>query len=166
MYSIYLIVHNRSGRVYVGQTSYPVELRLQFHYRPSNKCYHLRYAVQKYGRDAFTCYELAHGLCKEAADELEIALIAEHDSTRTGFNIALGGLKGRQRNVCRNGHELLIPGAMDSRNRCKVCMKKNARNSYIRRRNDPERWAAVLAASREYKRGWRRVREVKAAIAA
>ena len=164
MYSIYLIVHNHSGRVYVGQTMRPVDLRLQFHYRPSNGCVHLRNAVQKYGRDAFTCYELAHGLSKEDADTLEIALIAEHDSTRTGFNIALGGLKGRQRNVCRNGHELLLPGAMDSRFRCKVCMKRNAHNSYLRRRVDPARWAESLRQNRDYKRVWRKTRQ--AALAA
>jgi predicted GIY-YIG superfamily endonuclease len=155
LYSIYLIMHNRSGRVYIGQTSMGVSYRFQVHCRPSNACRHMARAMQKYGPDAFTCYELAHGLSKDEANVLEIALIAEHDSTRTGFNIALGGLKGRQRNVCRNGHALLMPGAMDSRNRCKVCMKKNAHNSYVRRRNDPARWVEELERHKLYKREWR-----------
>jgi hypothetical protein len=159
MYSIYIIVHNHSGRVYVGQTSYPVDLRLQCHFRPSNPCIHLRNAIQKYGRDAFTCYEIAHDLSKEAADTLEIALIAEHGSARTGFNIAVGGPNGRRRSICQRGHDLELPGARTNQHACKRCAQQKGRERYARRRADPVWWAKQCAYLREYKRVWRKTRQ-------
>lgn len=135
-------MHNDSGRVYVGQTSMPVDLRLQCHYRPSSPCLHIRRAIQKYGASAFTNYELAHGLSKEEADALEVALIREHDSTRSGFNISLGGIRGPRRNVCKRGHDLSLPDA---------------------RRADPVWWTKQLSYIRDYKRTWRAARQLQAA---
>ena len=163
MQSVYIIIHNDSGRVYVGQTSMPLDLRLQCHYRPSNGCYHFRNAVQKYGRDAFTCYSFARGLSREDADTLEIALIAEHDSTRTGFNILPGGIKGPRRTACQRGHSLDVPGARTSRNACKQCVQQKDRERYARRRADPEQWARQLTYVRDYKRHWRAARQLQAA---
>lgn len=166
IYSVYLVVHNDSGRVYVGQTKLPVGYRWQIHCRPSSGCLKLKYAIQKYGPDAFSCYELAHGLSAEAADELEIALIREHDSTHVGFNISTGGQLRWEVDTCHRGHDLRPAGARDNYSHCKICRLANQRRHYAVTRADPERWALHLTAKNRSRQKWRANRKAEGLKAA
>lgn len=142
----------------------PVDLRLQIHFRPSNPCLHLARAINKYGGDAFVCYEIARELTQEDADALETALIREHDSTRTGFNILPGPVTCRRpRTVCLHGHDLTLPDARNKQSNCRVCVNRYHREKARRTRNDPERWAKQLAYLREWKRARRADTEYRAA---
>lgn len=82
-----------NGKVYIGQTQQnPPEKRwLCGKGYPCNT--HFTNAINKYGWNNFQHEIVASNLTKEEADEMEIGLIAKHNSAdrRYGYNIALGG---------------------------------------------------------------------------
>lgn len=86
-----------SGKVYIGITSQEPAKRWA-----NGKGYkhspHFRAAIEKYGWEAFKHEILAEGLTREAAEEMEVALIAQYNSSDRGFgyNAEKGGsLPGR-----------------------------------------------------------------------
>ena len=126
LYRIYLVLHMQSGRVYIGQTSRTVSERWKQHLwrscNPRADRFHLHNAINAYGRDAFTCYELTQCASKDEVNELERALIAEHDSMNPtrGFNCTVGG-EGTTRAYCRRGHDISTPDTRNKWSHCLLC---------------------------------------------
>lgn len=95
MCSIYLITNLVNNKVYVGQTWKPIKYRWQQHYHKERTCVKLNNAIKKYGKDNFKLELLAQCSSQEVADYLEIFFIKEYNSTKTGYNIRLGGSRGK-----------------------------------------------------------------------
>lgn len=92
---IYYVYKHTSptGKVYIGITRRQPSLRWQNGLGYKNNI-HFFNAIMKYGWDNFKHEILYSNLTKEEAEQLEIQLIAEYDSTNPnkGYNIAHGGL--------------------------------------------------------------------------
>ena len=94
MYSVY-ILRDMNGKVYVGATSVPLEVR----WKNGNGyrfCEELWDMIQQFGWSSITKTVVAVGLNKSEASELEQRLIAELDSAnpKRGYNRELGGVNG------------------------------------------------------------------------
>lgn len=124
---VYIIVHEDSGRVYVGQTVKSLELRFKQHCGPKSGCTHLRRAIQKYGAERFGIYGVEKLTSKADADEAERAWIVAHQSTNPafGFNIAKGG-EGCCKQFCINGHNLDETRYKDT-SFCYTCLRERTR---------------------------------------
>lgn len=82
-----------SGKSYIGQTS-DFKKRCKEH-RLGSKCTAFSNAVKRYGWDAFTHQVLADGLSLEEANQLEAALISQHNTIIPhGYNLRSGGDNG------------------------------------------------------------------------
>lgn len=83
-----------SGKVYIGITARPVARRWRGGSAYRNNP-HFYAAIKKYGWGAFSHEILATALTKDAACEMEVALIAQHSSTdpAKGYNRSKGGDK-------------------------------------------------------------------------
>lgn len=92
--SIYKIINNINGKVYIGQTIRSLEKRFQLHCQKSNPCIKIKNAIQKYGKENFTIELICETKEQEEADKLEIFWISYFDSTKSGYNIAVGGTNG------------------------------------------------------------------------
>jgi len=96
---IYKITNNINGKCYVGQ-SWNIEKRWRdYHSSYVNlqqpKLYN---AFQKYGKDKFVfevLVQLTAGSTQDQLDVLEIQLMDQLDSIRSGYNIRGGGSRGR-----------------------------------------------------------------------
>ena len=93
---IYRIYHIESGRSYIGQTVFPLEIRFKQHiYNAHTKTsasynQHIKRAIRKYGRDAFAIEEIEQ--CDNSLlDEREKYWISHFDSVKHGFNMTFGG---------------------------------------------------------------------------
>jgi group I intron endonuclease len=94
--SLYLLINDANGKIYVGQSWYPLTTRMGkdgSNYRHSTYLYN---AIQKYGADNFH-YEVVAECCdQESADWLETCLINQYDSRNhdIGYNLKEGGSAG------------------------------------------------------------------------
>lgn len=85
-----------SGKVYIGITCQKPENRWGRDGAGYKHSPHLMAAIEAYGWDSFTHEILAEGLSREDAERMEVALIAEYDSTnrKRGYNTDIGGSTG------------------------------------------------------------------------
>lgn len=97
-YSIYLIRHLESHKVYVGLTSRPPKKRWDEHRWSANakgkrKKHYLHNAITKHGISSFEFTVILTNLDRSRAAELEKSFIAMHKSTdlQFGYNFTLGG---------------------------------------------------------------------------
>lgn len=93
IYSVYKHTNLINGKVYIGLTSQSPQQRWK-HGNGYIHNSHFWAAIQKYGWDEGFKHEvLFSGLTKEEAEQKEIELIAEYDSTNRdkGYNILAGG---------------------------------------------------------------------------
>jgi len=93
---IYLIRHRASGRQYVGQTLLPVRKRWEEHIRSSEAADpqgpHLRCAIRKHGRKAFSVEEIDQTLSFHDANSKERHWIKKLKTLYpAGFNMTRGG---------------------------------------------------------------------------
>jgi group I intron endonuclease len=88
---IYKIIHNESGKVYVGQTTQDINRRWKDHSKSQSNCTYLRNALKKYGTDAFK-YEIICIVFDEDLDEFEADYIIRHNCiVPNGYNLKNGG---------------------------------------------------------------------------
>lgn len=82
-----------TGKVYIGMTGQRPEARWGRDGRGYKNSKHFFSAILKHGWENFSHEIVAYGLTKTEAEEMEIRLIAEHDSTNPefGYNSATGG---------------------------------------------------------------------------
>ena len=95
--SIYLLTNIVNGKIYIGQTWYPLSIRMGKDGCNYKNCLYLYSAIQKYGSDKFQ-YEILIQCCKqECADYLEEYFIDQYNSRnhQIGYNIKGGGSIGK-----------------------------------------------------------------------
>lgn len=91
---IYHIFNPANGRVYIGQTWGTLEQRWKQHCAKNSKCFHLKNAIAKYGRDRFIKTILTSGLAtQEDMDVAERYWIGyfDSDNRESGYNLREGG---------------------------------------------------------------------------
>lgn len=82
-----------NGQKYVGQTWYPLRVRMSRGY--SNNP-HLYSSILKYGKSSFRYKILTICSTQEIADFYEDYFITKYDTINNGYNIKSGGSHGRQ----------------------------------------------------------------------
>ncbi len=104
MFYIYKHTHRDSGRAYIGKTN-DMKRRINNHISDSRNGSELAFhrAIQKYGIDKFDTEILWEGECESVAYEIEVKLIAEHDTYINGYNMDSGGLGATIGNTNRVG---------------------------------------------------------------
>jgi hypothetical protein len=96
-YKIYLITNSQNGKQYVGLTIGTLQDRLKQHFASAKKGRKapLPNAIQKYGEDAFSISLIrADARSYDELQEQEIQEIARRDTTKNGYNSAIGGAVG------------------------------------------------------------------------
>jgi group I intron endonuclease len=95
MFLIYKITNATNGKVYIGQTTKPLQERFVKHCN-SKSCKHLRNAIDKYGKDNFTIELLTVCGMQETTDYWERYFIKRYQSNnrKIGYNIRGGGKDG------------------------------------------------------------------------
>jgi len=95
MYGIvYKATNKVNGKVYIGQTTYPLNVRIKEHIksirRKKNKYYFHR-ALKKYGESNFIWKTIARCNSKEELNKVEIVTIKKCKSFGRGYNLSRGG---------------------------------------------------------------------------
>jgi len=96
-YKVYCLINLVNGKRYFGLTKRLVQARMAQHQgearRGSPRL--ISRAIRKYGWGAFAVEIVAEGLTQEEACDLEVSLIARHDTSGAhGYNVAEGGQHG------------------------------------------------------------------------
>lgn len=90
--SIYKMLNQINGKIYVGQTWRTIQKRFGIHKQPSYKgCINLHNALNKYGRDKFTIELITICGTQDAADYWERFFILKYNSIDNGYNLRNGG---------------------------------------------------------------------------
>jgi len=93
--SIYKIINQINGKVYVGQTWKSIRERFAEHKVPSNKgCINLHRALNKYGRNNFIIKLITVCGTQKTADYWEDYFIKRYNSIKQGYNLKGGGSHG------------------------------------------------------------------------
>jgi len=90
---IYKVTNLRNEKVYVGKTSYSLDVRKSNHLREAlryNSETHFHRALRKWGHDNFV-WEVVEEAEEEQLDSLERKWIESEDSFRNGYNQTMGG---------------------------------------------------------------------------
>lgn len=98
-YGIIYKATSPSGKVYIGQTTQSLRIRMYSHRSLSantnSRSYNLKFAraIRKYGFDQMQWEILEKDIPIEKLDDLERFYISHYDSFRNGYNSDLGGIK-------------------------------------------------------------------------
>jgi len=91
MYIIYKYTNTINGKSYIGKTNNP-GVRHKFHSRADGTSPHFHAAINKYKFESFEKQVLVDNIpTNKMACSWEIYLIAQFDTTKTGYNITKGG---------------------------------------------------------------------------
>lgn len=91
VYRIYIVTNTVNGKQYVGITN-SLAKRWNRHKNAKGSAPALHAAIKKYGLDAFVFSHIADAFDSEAAKNIEIMLIAEHNTIAPhGYNLTSGG---------------------------------------------------------------------------
>lgn len=95
---IYKITCSVNGKVYIGQTIRPLDERFKRHLNDAEKAespkIKFQRAIKKYGAQNFYIEKIDEASSKEELDLKEKFWINSYDSTKKGYNSALGGEGG------------------------------------------------------------------------
>lgn len=88
---IYKITNLVNGKIYIGQTSKSIDIRLNQH-TAHKGCIYLHKAIKKYGKENFIIEEIYRVFKKEYLNEVEKLCINQYNSlVPNGYNICVGG---------------------------------------------------------------------------
>ena len=90
---IYKITNNVNGKLYIGQTIYPLSYRYTNHLSDARngRGYAMASAIRKYGQDNFSI-ELVEECDENLLNDLEVKYIKQYNSmTPNGYNLTHGG---------------------------------------------------------------------------
>lgn len=90
---IYKITNDVNNKLYIGQTTKPLEERIRNHRNSfvSGSDTRIYRAMRKYGWDKFHFEVIATAKDKATLDELEKYFIEKYDSVNNGYNMSFGG---------------------------------------------------------------------------
>jgi group I intron endonuclease len=114
--SIYKIINEANGKVYIGQTWSPVLERFRKHGYASSNCVKIRNAINKYGSDNFKIELITVCSTQEVADHLEMYFIKQYNSIENGYNVLMGGKTGSRKGL-RHSEETKIKLSLKARDR-------------------------------------------------
>lgn len=86
---IYKITNTVNGKVYIGQTTRPIQQRFRRHINDAINCNldtHFARAIRKYGPSEFIVEEIDSANSQEELNKKEQHWIAEYNSTKCGYN--------------------------------------------------------------------------------
>lgn len=90
---IYKITNNINGKLYIGQTVYPLSYRYTNHLSDARngRGYAMASAIRKYGQNNFKI-ELVEECDEDQLNDLEVKYIKQYNSvTPNGYNLTHGG---------------------------------------------------------------------------
>lgn len=90
---IYVVTNTVNGKQYVGQTTYPLEVRWCGHLKSAkedSQCLLYR-SIRKYGTDKFTIEQIDTAESQDELDEKEIHHVARLGAYGSGYNLTVGG---------------------------------------------------------------------------
>lgn len=90
---IYKITNNINGKLYIGQTIYPLSYRYTNHLSDARngRGYAMASAIRKYGQNNFKI-ELVEECDEDQLNDLEVKYIKQYNSvTPNGYNLTHGG---------------------------------------------------------------------------
>lgn len=94
---IYCVTNTVSGKQYVGQTTYPLEVRWRYHLkstREGSTCA-LHCAIRKYGAESFKFEQLDVADSADDLNEKEVYYVAQRGTLApSGYNLTIGGEVG------------------------------------------------------------------------
>ena len=93
---IYLLINKINKMKYVGQSWYPLQIRMGKDARNYKNSIYLYNAIKFYGIENFEYQVITHTLTQEGADLAEAHFIKQHDTmnNEVGYNIKAGGSAG------------------------------------------------------------------------
>jgi group I intron endonuclease len=103
---IYCVTNTVSGKQYVGQTTYPLEVRWRYHLkstRGGSTCA-LHCAIRKYGAESFKFEQLDVAESQDELNEREIHHVARLGTYGGGYNLTPGGKVGTVSEETRRKH--------------------------------------------------------------
>ena len=99
--TIYIIRNNINNKVYVGQTTQPVEIRFKQHLKllKTNSKQYIHRAIKKHGKENFYYEVLSEGIDElSELNRLEEIYISQHNSLApNGYNLCPGGQEWRRK---------------------------------------------------------------------
>jgi len=119
IYSIYKVVNNINGKVYIGFDSKWPNRKYEHHYNINTRTQHLYHAFRKYGWDNFSwevIYQSKDG--KHCLNIMEPFFIKEYNSYNIGYNETLGG-EGTLGNTLKESSKLKISKALKNKQKSK-----------------------------------------------
>lgn len=99
--TIYILKNKCNSKVYVGQICGTLHDRWHSGNGYKN-CIHLHKAITKYGKKQFYYEVLTFTSTQETADSLEEYFIKHFDSINNGYNLRLGGSRGKHSKQTKN----------------------------------------------------------------
>ena len=140
MFTVYMHVNKTNNKKYIGITSQKPQRRWK-----SGLGYTSQYfanAIKKYGWDGFDHFIICEGLEEDEAKQMEIKLIAEHNSNSAeyGYNCTIGG-------------DGVTKYYTDEER--KMAVKESGARSRARVKADPEKYQQRLEQMREFKKQYR-----------
>jgi len=94
-YIIYGLINKFNQKIYVGQTTRSLQVRIQEHQSEKSGCIKLRHAIKKYGINNFDIQILSSTNNLMTANFLESFYIKIFDSIENGYNLMGGGSNGK-----------------------------------------------------------------------
>lgn len=93
---IYKVTNDINGKLYIGQTTHPIEQRWKRHVYDATKRLntHFARAIRKYGEEHFHIEQIDTASSKEGLDFKECYWIKFYDSINKGYNSCDGGSNG------------------------------------------------------------------------
>lgn len=95
IYTIYILRNKTNDKVYIGQTSRSLHVRLTEHQSKNSGCIKLQRAISKYSFDNFQSETLCIVYDLPTANFLEKFYITLFDSIENGYNLMDGGSNGK-----------------------------------------------------------------------
>jgi len=151
MYIIYKYTNIINGKSYIGKTNNP-RARHKFHSKADGSSPHFHAAISKYKFESFEKQVLMENIpTNEMACAWEIYLIAQYDSTNTGYNITKGGEGGGH---IKYDEEAIKQLLLDDCSHREASEKYNISFSYIRKLRSNNELYPHLERLQEYQKGF------------
>lgn len=95
---IYKATNTKTNKAYVGQTTLPLQKRINGHYsdaRCKKTSMHFHRAIKRYGEDVFIWEILENNIPVDALGDKEIRYIEKYNTFIDGYNLSPGGATNR-----------------------------------------------------------------------
>jgi len=148
---IYKVTNKLNGKVYIGKTVRPVDVRWAQHLwfaKMGGGCPYLGAAIRKYGSEAFEVEQLIQAISEDELNKMEKGFIQQFQSYRRelGYNLTLGQ---KIQNANSKTYEFLSPtgGTVVITNLKAFCLEQGLNASHMN---------STYHGSRKQHKGWTR----------